>query len=52
MDRERRNFPPRISQRKASKNSFKVASARWGKELMMEVSPPEKALLGLDRYHK
>jgi len=52
MARVRRNFYRRSSKRKAPAKSFKATCARCGKELWMEIPPPERALLCLDCYHK
>ena len=52
MARVRRNFYRRSSKRKAPAKSFKATCARCGKELWMEIPPPERALLCLDCYNK
>jgi len=52
MPRKTRNLPRRSPKRKVVKHSFKVTCAGCGKELVVEVSPPDKPLLCLDCYNK
>jgi CxxC-x17-CxxC domain-containing protein len=53
MPRARKNFYRRASKRRPPPRSFKATCSRCGKELMMEVPPPEgKDLLCLDCYNK
>jgi hypothetical protein len=52
MPRRARNLPRRSPKKKVAKHSFKVTCAGCGKELVVEVCPPEKPLLCLDCYNK
>ena len=53
MPRARKNFYRRASKRRPPPRSFKATCSRCGKELMMEVPPPEgKDLLCVDCYNK
>ena len=46
------NLPRGSPKRKVAKHSFKETCAGCGKELVVEVSPPDKPLLRLDCYNQ